>query len=256
MDLEKLKNAGKALPNDEFVKQIIARFPNEQDEFTNTLTSLNMVPCTKELFGENGIHAINKAYNFGIMFSSKKKPTAVYIDTGEMYYYILNEAEKTITQQPKYGKAQARYYKIADAYKITPSDEYMALSDTATFKSTTLAVSDEDIEEFKKYAIKNRHFGMNLVQDNYNEYVVIRQSLDKLYKPFVDNISEKIITTDHHYVSGHLLDNMYFCYYSLYLEGSFTGMKLLAQDELETKKEEIFWKTRLKTSYRDSFKHI
>lgn len=240
MDLEKLKNAGKALPNDEHVKQIIARFPNEKDEFTNTLHSLTMVPCTKELFGENGVHAISKAYNFGVMLSLMKKPNEVYyIDTGKAYYYILNETEKTITQKPIYGEAQARYYKTTPARDVIQNDEYIALSDTVTFKSTTLSVSDEDIEEFKKYATKHRKYGLNLVSDKYNEYAVFRELLDKIYKPFVDNIPEKIITTYHNYMSDKS-NSTYFCYYTIYLEGNSLGMSLLAQDELEGKQDEIF----------------
>ena len=172
MDLEKLKNAGKALPSKEYVKQIIARFPNEKDELINTVSSLTMVPCTKEMFGENGIHQTIKEYNFGFMITKIKEPTENYLYTGETYYYILNEAEKTITQQPRFDTIQARYYN-SDPYEIKSSEEYIALSDTITFKSTTLPVSDDDIEEFKKYIVKERDYGGWLVSDEYREYPVI-----------------------------------------------------------------------------------
>ena len=153
MDLERLKQAGQETnfqTNKEVIKSVIAKFPNERDAFTDAMQSFNVVNCKKEMYREDKIHPYNKQYHFGFLFTSTflGKPQGIYLDTLEAYYYILDEENKTLTQVPKYNTATACYFPVENIYDcIRARDEadFLPLSNTITFKSTSITITDMEI---------------------------------------------------------------------------------------------------------------
>lgn len=247
MDLERLKQAGQETnfkTNKEVIKSIIAKFPNEKDAFTDAMQSFNVVNCKKEMYREDKLHPYNKQYHFGFLFTSTflGKPQGIYLDTLEAYYYILDEENKTLTQVPKYNTATACYFPVDNLYDcVGARDEanFLPLSDTITFKSTSIALTDMEITEFKKFVQAERNMDSTVNGCSYNEYDVIKKALD-IFKPFIDNVPEKVIATDRRFAGERGRASKFIDGYTVYIEGSSDGMQLLAKRELEEKQLEIF----------------
>ena len=247
MDLERLKQAGQETnfkTNKEVIKSVIAKFPNEKDAFTDAMQSFNVVNCKKEMYREDKLRPYNKQYHFGFLFTSTflGKPQGIYLDTMEAYYYILDEENKTLTQVPKYNTATACYFPVDDLYTcVRARDEadFLPLSNTITFKSTSIAVTDMEITEFKKFVQAERNMDSTVNGCSYSDVHIIKDALG-IFKPFIDNIPEKVITTEIRFAGESGKSSKFIEGYTVYIEGSSDGMKLLAKRELEEKQHEIF----------------
>ena len=247
MDLERLKQAGQETnfqTNKEVIKSIIAKFPNEKDTFTDAMQSFNVVNCKKEMYSEDKIHQYNKQYHFGFLFTTPfiGKPQGIYLDTLEAYYYILDEENKTLTQVPKYNMATACYFPIDNLYDcVRARDEadFLPLSNTITFKSTSIVLTDMEITEFKKFVQANHNMSSTVNGCSYNDVHIIKDALG-IFKPFIDNIPEKVIATELRFAGDIDRSSKFIECYTVYIEGSSDGMKLLAKRELEEKQQEIF----------------
>lgn len=250
MDLERLKQAGQETnfkSNKEVIQSIITKFPKEKDAFTDDMQSFNVVNCKKEMYCEGKLYPHNKQYHFGFLFTTTYfgKPQGIYLDTLEAYYYILDEENKTLTQVPKYKTATACFFPVESLYDcVRARDEadFLPLSNTITFKSTSIALTDMEITEFKKFVQEQRNMSsmISIVKGcSYNEYDVVKNALGIL-KPFIDNIPEKVIATNRQFAGERGKASKLIDCYTAYIEGSSAGMKLLAQRELEEKQLEIF----------------
>lgn len=238
MDINRLKEAVNKLSTEDIVRNTLTKFPKEDDILNNALSELKLITCTPDMFSDTKIHAVNNEYNFGILLIGENKPTGAYLDTAEAYYYVLNENDKTITQTPKYSKACACYYPIEDIISVKTSDEYVELSNTIDFKSTTLSVTDEDIEHFKKFATAHKNWCGTIFKQK-SRIDLFYETISAVFKPYVDAIPEKVIRTKKSRTNIHL-NNEFLYYYTIYIKGSYDGMRLLAVDELEGKQEEFF----------------
>lgn len=231
MDLDKLRQTYNELePADNIVAGILSRFPKEEEMLKNDLSELKLNPSIKQ------IKAPNHLYTFCIDFDCISKPAGVYLDPLEAYYYVLNEEDKTITQLPKFKQAIARFYPVEIWHR--DSKDRMDLSDNITFKSTTISVSDKEIEGFKRYAKTNKGWVyQTFLPCKYNKYTTLEKALS-IFKPLIDGISEQVLTTCFnvcdiekytHFVSS----------YTVYTEGSKEGLLLLAERERDEKIDDV-----------------
>lgn len=231
MDLDKLRQTYNEIePADNIVAGILSRFPNEEEMLKNDLSGLKLNTSI------NQIKAPNHLYTFCIDFDYISKPAGVYLDSFEVYYYVLNEEDKTITQLPKFKQAIARFYPAEILHR--DSTDRIDLSDIITFKATTISVSDKEIEGFKRYAKTNKGFVYKAVMPSkYDKYVSFHEALS-IFKPLIDGISEKVLTTNSN--SFDIEKNKHFVsYYTVYTEGSKEGLLLLAKQERDEKIDDV-----------------
>jgi len=226
MDLDKLRQAGEDRPNEDIIRDIFARLPNEKEIFTNTLTSVKVTPS-------NEIKPVKMEYTFGFYFQRNKEPEGIILDCYETYWYVLDENNKTITQFPKNRSVVAQYYPI-HMCNVTSNKDGINLSDVVPFKVTTISVTDTEIKEFKRYVKAHNGYSKDFIDDYYDERVV-KEVMPGVFKSLVDNIPEKITTTEmgHHFLM-HGGDFWVMAYW-LYLEGNDWGMRLLAEREVKKK---------------------
>lgn len=229
MDLDKLRQAGEGRPNEDIIRDIFARLPNEKEIFTNTLTSIKVTPS-------NQIKPVNKEYTFGYYFQQNKKPEGIFLNCYEAYWYVLDEDNKTITQLPKNRSVVAQYYPI-HMCDVKSDKDGINLSDVVPFKTTTISITDTEIREFKRYVKANNGYSKDFIDDYYDERVV-KEVMPGVFKSLVDNLPEKIITTDmgHHFLMNG--GDFWVMGYWLYLEGNDWGMRLLAEREVKKKIKE------------------
>jgi hypothetical protein len=229
MDLEKLRQAGEGRPNEDIIRDIFARLPNELEIFTDTLTSVKITPS-------NQIKPVNKEYTFGYYFQHNKKPEGIFLNCYEAYWYVLDEDNKTISQVPKYSSVLAQYYPI-HMCNVTSNKDGINLSEVVPFKTTTISVTDTEIKEFKRYVKAHNGYSKDFIDDYYDERVV-KDVIPGVFKSIVDNIPEKITTTEmgHHFLMNG--GNFWVMGYWLYLEGNDWGMRLLAEREVKKKVRE------------------
>lgn len=226
MDLDKLRQAGEGRPNEDIIRDVFARLPNEKEIFTNTLNSVKVM-------SSNEIKPVNKEYTFGYYFQQNKKPEGIFLNCYEAYWYVLDEDNKTITQLPKNRSVVAQYYPI-HMCDVKSDKDGINLSDVVPFKTTTISVTDTEIREFKRYVKANNGYSKDFIDDYYDERVV-KEVMPGVFKSLVDNLPEKIITTDmgHHFLMNG--GDFWVMGYWLYLEGNDWGMRLLAEREVKKK---------------------
>lgn len=229
MDLDKLRQAGEGRPNEDIIRDIFARLPNEKEIFTNTLTSVKVTPS-------NEIKPVKNEYTFGYYFQRNKEPEGVVLDCYEAYWYVLDEDNKTITQFPKNSSVVAKYYPI-HMCDVTSDKDGINLSSVVPFKVTTISVTDIEVEEFKRYVKTHNGYGKDFY-DDYNDERVVKEVMPGIFKSLVDSLPEKIITTEmgHHFLmNGTGRSTFWVMGYWLYLEGNDWGMQLLANREVKKK---------------------
>ena len=226
MDLEKLRQAGEGRPNEDIVRDIFARLPNEKEIFTDTLTSVKVTPS-------NQIKPVNKEYTFGYYFQHNKKPEGIFLNCYEAYWYVLDEDNKTISQVPKNSSVVAQYYPI-HMCDVKSNKDGINLSEVVPFKTTTISVTDIEIKEFKRYVKTHNGYSKEFIDDYYDERTV-KDVMPGVFKSIVDNIPEKITTTEmgHHFLMNG--GDFWVMGYWLYLEGNDWGMRLLAEREVKKK---------------------
>ena len=226
MDLDKLRQAGEGRPNEDIIRDIFARLPNEKEIFTNTLTSVKVIPS-------NEIKPVKNEYTFGYYFQRNKEPEGIVLNCYEAYLYVLDENNKTITQYPKNSSVVAQYYPI-HMCDVKSDKDGINLSDVVPFKTTTISVTDTEIREFKRYVKTHNGYSKDFIDDYYDERVV-KEVMPGVFKSLVDNLPEKIITTDmgHHFLMNG--GDFWVMAYWLYLEGNDWGMRLLAEREVKKK---------------------
>ena len=157
MDLDKLRQAGEGRPNEDIIRDIFARLPNEKEIFTNTLTSVKVIPS-------NEIKPVKNEYTFGYYFQRNKEPEGIVLNCYEAYLYVLDEDNKTITQYPKNSSVVAQYYPI-HMCNVTSNKDGINLSDVVPFKTTTISVTDTEIKEFKRYVKAHNGYSKDFIDD-------------------------------------------------------------------------------------------
>lgn len=229
MDLDKLRQAGGDRPNEDIIRDIFARLPNEKDTFIDVLTSVKVTPSDK-------IQPVKNEYTFGFYFQRNKAPKGIVLDCYEAYWYVLDEDNQTISQFPKYSSVVAQYYPVdmSDVYSDTDG---ISLSNVVPFKTTTIKVSGAEMKAFKRFVTVNNGSDKQFIDDYYDERIM-EEVVQTKFKPIVSNIPEKIITTDtgHHFAMHH--NTFLVMAYYIYIEGNAWGLRLLAEREVKQKIEE------------------